>query len=275
MRVVRCGLIVFVVICTFCINLWLLYRSNQPNTNALYVNINRKFYVYDWPSNIVDLWPENYTHHRISIHPHFRNNFGAGEIIDEVQGLYHTHQYSLFTLLLERLRRSEHYTSDPSKADLFFIPYDLGMDATTRRSDGALAQMNCPQVEVGMKLLKESKYFQHSQGSNHFMLHSINQMMVYYANEQCSRLYELCYNCTKLSIDSYPPGIFPHLDQRPHLSHKWLSIPFPSNYHHSSSSIRPLWNEIIRDPTYMNHRYVTLLYTTYYIITILTLYIIL
>jgi hypothetical protein len=224
-------------------------RATPPSDNEA------KFYIYEWPPSITDAWPRNSSHHRISIHPQFRLNYGTGELVDATTGLHHTHQYSLFTLLYARLRGSSRRTTDPSKAAAFFVPYDLGMDATTRTSDGALARTNCPRVSTVMELLRESPYFKRSGGSDHFLLHSINQMMVFYANEACTQLYELCHNCSKLSIDTYPPGVFDYLDRHVFMSHRWLSIPFPSNYHHSNAVVAPPWNAVQRIPRYMEVLY--------------------
>lgn len=191
----------------------------------------RRFYIYDWPENITQSWPTDYKHHRLSVAKHSKCNFGAGYSIDSQRGLYRTHQYALFPLVYNRLLCSKYRTFNPSEADAFFIPYDLGMDATTRSEDGALFQTNCPKVSEVIRLLNNSPYFRRNGGSDHFIIHSINQMMTYYANKACVRLYELCYNCTKFSIDTYPKGVYHHLDVTPFMTHKWISVPFPSNYH--------------------------------------------
>ena len=226
-----------------------VYSSSTDRKNAQTVTTNnlKKFYVYDWPNNVVDLWPTEYTHHRLSIEKHFKENYGVGQEVDREKGMYHTHQYSLFSLLHYRLLESPHRTLDPVKAEVFFIPYDLGMDGSTRKSDGALIQTNCPHVGTVIKLLKESPYFQRKQGADHFLLHSINQMMLYYANPPCTRLYEECYNCTKLSIDTYSAGVYTHLDTHSFMTHNWVSIPFPSNYHYSAHVQYPPWLDILQD----------------------------
>ena len=51
-----------------------------------------------------------------------------------------------------------------------------------------------------------------------------------------SFLTELCGNCTKLGIDSYPQGLV-----RGQYLPRWHSIPFPANYHHSASVTAPPW----------------------------------
>jgi len=205
----------------------------------------RLFYIYNWSSDITDSWPAGYSHPRLSFEEHFKLNYGAGVAVDIEQGFYHTHQYSLFQLFYHRLLQSDRRTMDPSRASVFFIPYDLGMDGSTRRSDGALIQTNCPNVERVIQLLENSPHFRASGGSNHFALHSINQMMLYYANEPCLRLYQLCFNCTKLSIDTYSSIVYRFIAENAFMRNKWLSIPFPSNFHLSEASSKPPWMDII------------------------------
>jgi hypothetical protein len=168
-----------------------------------FVNASNLFYIYDWPESVVDVTPKAFTHHRLSMTADFLDNNGLGRVVDEKQGLYHTHQYSLFLTFMARLKESPYRTLDPEHASLFFVPYDLGMDSSTRQNDGALASTRCPHMKEAYTLLEESKYFQRKQGQDHFILHSINQMMLYYTPEKCLELYKLCFDCVKLGIDSY------------------------------------------------------------------------
>ena len=90
----------------------------------------------------------------------FNANFGAGQVIQEDVGLYHTWQYSLFKNMFGRLLVSKYRTrcvapqycsfvaplysfitflcSDPTEADAFIIPFDIGahsyMDELTGRT---------------------------------------------------------------------------------------------------------------------------------------------
>lgn len=194
---------------------------------------NRLFYIYNVPGNVSNSWPQKVDHFRAAFTNQFRENYGAGMDISASRGYYHTHQYSLFMLLFQRLLTSRYRTLDPDKASLFFIPYDLGMDASVRGSDGALFQTNCPRLAQVQSMLSASPYFSRRQGSDHFVVHSINQMMVYYATKTCLQLYKQCFNCTKLSIDTYERGIYSFLDENNFMTHKWISIPFPSNHHDS------------------------------------------
>jgi hypothetical protein len=181
----------------------------------------RKFYIYDWDAGLTDLWPANYTHKRLSLEAHFKQNSGAGRALHPPSGLYHTHQYALFSLFLARLHEHPRRTADPSQASLFFIPYDLGMDATTRQSDGALVPTHCPRLPRVLSLLAQSGPFKASQGADHFLLHSVNQMMTWYVTPPCQQLLKECFNCTKLSIDTYTKaGMYTHLDEHPYMTHK-------------------------------------------------------
>ena len=201
------------------------------------------FYIYDWPPDIMNCWPLANTHERQSIDLKFRDNYGIGPLMNAEVGMYHTHQYSLFYTFYHRLLESPHRTLDPEKATKFFIPYDIGMDSSTRQEDGALFQTNCPKLQQVLDLLSNSRYYQESHGTNHFTLHSINQPMNYYLNLRCMEFYRACYNCTKFSIDTYTQDMYPVLRDYPEMRHKWRSIPFPSNFHMSSNVTKVLWKE--------------------------------
>ena len=204
---------------------------------------DRYFFIHTWPASVVDSWPKEYTFSkRLSIEKEFRANHGVGEQLDERLGLYHTHQYSLYSTFLARLRESRLRTLDPSKASVFFIPYDIGMDATTRNSDGALSQTRCPRVGEAHQLLQNSTYFKRNQGADHFMLNSINQMMLHFLTEECREFLKLCLKCTKLGIDAYDKSVYQReLNSFREMSQGWISIPFPSNYHYSPSTESSTW----------------------------------
>lgn len=92
-----------------------------------------------------------------------------------------------------------------------------------------------------LESLKTSDAFIRRGGADHFLLLSINQMMTYYVHMQCMELYKMCFNCTKLAIDAYPREMFTLIDKYEYLRHRWVSIPFPSNYHISSAVTVPPW----------------------------------
>jgi len=49
----------------------------------------------------------------------FRENFGAGKVLDSDLGLFQTWQFSLYKNVMARLRVSEHRTRDPTEATAF------------------------------------------------------------------------------------------------------------------------------------------------------------
>eukprot|EP00602_Paraphysomonas_sp_CaronLab_P013163 CAMPEP_0185043042 /NCGR_PEP_ID=MMETSP1103-20130426/42689_1 /TAXON_ID=36769 /ORGANISM="Paraphysomonas bandaiensis, Strain Caron Lab Isolate" /LENGTH=365 /DNA_ID=CAMNT_0027583183 /DNA_START=538 /DNA_END=1635 /DNA_ORIENTATION=+ len=131
-------------------------------------------------------------------------------------------------------------------ATSFFIPYDIGIDASYSK-DGKLRRTNCPRSYEVSRLLFASPYFSKRGGHDHFLLHSINQPMRFFNNQPACYdfLTRICTNCTKLSIDSYPKGY-----DRTSYMPNWHSIPFPSNYHWSSSVTHPPWADFSRPRPY-------------------------
>lgn len=205
-------------------------------------------YIYELPGS-ADAWPDAYTHHRLSIEKEFAANYGAGTVVNVSQGLHRTHQYMLFNIFLQRLLVSPHRTRDPKKASHFFIPYDIGMDASTRKSDGALVSTSCPRLPLVLAHLAQSPYFHRHGGADHFLIYSINHMMLFFANAACSQLLQLCLNCSKLSIDHYDEQVYPELRSMPYLTQNWHSIPFPSDYHRSQLSTHLPWESAASRPT--------------------------
>jgi hypothetical protein len=190
-----------------------------------------KVYVYNWSRDIVDRWPNKYSHKRLSIDKHFALNHGAGPLVNWNHSLYHTHQYSLFRLFFHRLLNSDVLTLNPEEATVFFVPYDIGLDSTTRQSDGALTATNCPKRADAWAMLQSSPFFRRSNGTDHFLLHSINHMMLFFLNNHCREWYRTCINCIKFSIDVYDASLFSILHRLPEMTSRWFSVPFPSNYH--------------------------------------------
>ena len=197
------------------------------------------FYIYDWPTSVTNSFPDAFISGKSKVQhitADFKQNYGLGEVIDINAGLYHTHQYSLFSTVLARLEENAHRTLDPEKASLFFIPYDVGMDATARRSDGVMVQTSCPRSSEATSLLQNSKYFLKHSGRDHFMINSINQMMLFFLNEPCREVFKVCQECIKLGIDKYGVEHYRELRKLPEMHERWHSIPFPSNTHYNLRS---------------------------------------
>lgn len=106
-----------------------------------------KFYIYDWADEFDDVWPpannqlsdkSGYNHvSKLTIYlfialskfpgsyclylniQGFRENFGAGKVLDSDLGLFQTWQFSLYKNVMARLRVSEHRTRNPAEATSF------------------------------------------------------------------------------------------------------------------------------------------------------------
>ncbi len=198
-----------------------------------------KLYIYDLPWNTIDTWPLDST----TLAPHtiynrqFRLNNGAGPLIDADSGMFGTWQFSSFKLIYNRMLRSPMRTLNPDEADVFFIPYDGGMDATVSAWDGRLLKARCPRSGVVAKYLHaNSTYLKRKEGRDHFIVFSVIQGVSSLSSPGCRKLYHgVCKHCRKLSIEisyhksSSPPG------KKTSIAYlydpSWLSIPYPSSYH--------------------------------------------
>ncbi len=73
----------------------------------------RKFFVYDWPSEVTDAYPisKNIVQSNLSdFSEEFGDNGGAGVALDADVGLYQTWQFSLFKNMYGRLLVSKDRT---------------------------------------------------------------------------------------------------------------------------------------------------------------------
>ena len=103
---------------------------NSSSNNIIITKQQPLFYIYNlseeywwrWPINGSDCSGNGYVGHE------HKENSGIGPLINADDGLYLTWHFSLFSSLYNRMKRSSRRTLDPSKATLFIIPYDLGLD---------------------------------------------------------------------------------------------------------------------------------------------------
>lgn len=200
-----------------------------------------KFYVYDWP-HLVNRYA-NYSdrpHHGHGVEfPQWKLNYGAGRLIDPSNSEYKTSQFALFKLMYERVViDDERRTLDPKTATSFFIPYDFGMDATFIETNGRMRRTQCPLAEPVLKLLAASPYFRAKGGHDHTLVVSVNQNMNYFFNAPaCANVFQVCWNCTKVSIDEY---MFIAKDRNFELKKRginWHAVPFPADYHFDGRTI--------------------------------------
>jgi len=74
--------------------------------------ITARFYIYDWPPQLADVYPPmNTTLDKKSKYDHsFNENNGAGKLLVPELGLFQTWQFSLFKNVFSRLRTSKYRT---------------------------------------------------------------------------------------------------------------------------------------------------------------------
>jgi hypothetical protein len=79
---------------------------------ALVCGIQGKFYVYQWPDKLSNVFPDpSKVLHKWTSYDHdFYPNGGAGKLVHEDLGIYRTWQFSLFRVLYNRLLQSKHRT---------------------------------------------------------------------------------------------------------------------------------------------------------------------
>jgi hypothetical protein len=169
---------------------------------------------------------------------HWAQNFGAGRILHADHMEHKTSQFSLFKLLYERALRDKRRVLHPSLAQSYFIPYDIGMDATFLEANGRMRKSYCPLSREVFKRLNQSEAFHRNHGHDHTLVVSVNQNMNYFFGAPgCRDLFNLCWNCTKVSIDEY---MFIAADRNYELKGRginWHAIPFPSDYHYSTENV--------------------------------------
>jgi hypothetical protein len=165
----------------FMINLQIssfIYITLQKNSGGflsfLLVSFLYRFLRWRWPLNgteqaCIDTGYLGHEHTQLS---------AIGKPLRPDDGLFLTWHFSMFNSIYNRLKRSSRRTLDPDKADLFIIPYDIGLDGyldpTTCRN-----RRMCTIGMVGKltKILDASKYFQRNQGSDHIILWSLGQVL--------------------------------------------------------------------------------------------------
>ena len=108
----------------------------------------KKYFVYDWPENLVNLWPtleESTSDMKVTSHLHY----GTGSLLNESIGMFDSFQFGLclllpsisrpfiplglFKLFHRRAMIDYRRTMNPEEASIFFIPYDSAMDAIVTR----------------------------------------------------------------------------------------------------------------------------------------------
>lgn len=161
--------------------------------------------------------------------------------LDLKSGLFNTWHFSLFNSLFNRLRRSSRRTFNPEEAELFIIPYDLGMDGNFRRKDCLKIHRCSPGYVQNLwrNITELSPYFNRHQGIDHVLLWSLGQYHPWPRNDCNVLMGNLCKLC---GITSY--WMDPVLPDN-----HFVSIPFPSSYHWSDQMTDCPWKRIPADST--------------------------
>ena len=200
--------------------------------------IEGKFYIYDWPTYIDDVWPPAgaVLHNRSAYSHDFRGNNGAGRVLDSDKGLFQTWQFSLYRNTMARLRTSEHRTMDPKAATSFIVPFDLGVHSYIDHMNG-FPRLASPHGWMTQALLKEKSkdkdVFWKNRGHDHFVFLSITAYQMVGIGVKTFFM-QICQNCTTISIETSPTRTAIKGRTRKY----WYAAPYPSSFH---------WHENIKD----------------------------
>lgn len=140
----------------------------------------------------------------------------------------------MFSSLWNRLKRSRRRTTDPTRASLFIIPYDITVDTSYKPNCKRLnPEMKFPLTETLQRvqeLLKESIYFQRSNGTDHLVLNSFRSFGHKKGNREKHHvspgnfLLDLCGACLKTCFYRYR-----------HHSDRFVPVPYASSFHYHDS----------------------------------------
>lgn len=196
--------------------------TNLPKDNRSVKD--KLFYIYDLPEEFWWRWPKpsadcsknGYVGHDHALYS------GMGPPINESDGLYLTWHFSLFSSMFNRMKRSKRRTLDPEKADLFIIPYDLGLDGYVD-PDRCTMRRGCTKglPQKLQNMLSASKYWQKYQGADHVVLWSLGNYHPWPRNGCDLFMKDFCKRCT-ITCYWMDPSI---------REHRFISVPFPSAYH--------------------------------------------
>lgn len=103
--------------------------GNNESKDLFYIHELDEEFWWRWPVNGTDCTSNGYVGHE------HKALSGMGPPIDLNQGLFLTWHFSMFSSLYNRYKRSRRRTLDPSKASVFIIPYDLGLDGYFNRQN--------------------------------------------------------------------------------------------------------------------------------------------
>ena len=191
----------------------------------------KKFYIYDWPTYIDDVWPADGAklHNKTAYNVDFRPNNGAGRMLNSDLGLFQTWQFSLYRNVMQRMRTSIHRTFDPAEASSFIIPFDLGVHSYIDHNNG-LPRLASPHGWMAQSLLRETSknkqiYWKYG-GHDHFVFLSITAYQMVGIGVKTFFM-QICQNCTTITIETSPTKTAIKGRSRKY----WYAAPYPSSFH--------------------------------------------
>jgi len=181
-------------------------------------------------------------------------NRGAGSVLNEQSGSYHTDQYQLYSLMYHRILTDSRRTMNPGEATTFLVPYDLAQDAAYYKLCAKNKQhkcfdfRKCPLAPKVNDLLHASPWWKKKGGRDHLLVVGMNYAMDHYIMKpKCKSLLKgACSNCTKIAIDDYS---YLHsgnngIDEK---GDSWHAVPFPADFHWTRKLERPFpWENMER-----------------------------
>lgn len=204
--------------------------------------VGQQFYVYDW-ANSLDTYPSNENMTRWA---KYKSNHGAGAVIHEEIGLYNTFSYALQRIAMSRLLTSPHRTRNASQASVFFIPYDMGVDAMI---DSQTGKFKLDRHNIGhCRLTEDAIHLMTSQATEMTFKHNLHDHVVIFSishghplHSSCKKFFSFCYNCTFFTTNTYPKL---H-EMTLYTARPWFSIPYASSWH---------WSDVVKElPWEGNH----------------------
>ena len=210
-------------------------ETDHYDSSYLPPRAQEKFFIYDWPVCL-----------RLICN---RLDFGAGRLVNSDNGIYNTDQFYLFSLMYSRLLSDPRRTFQPEEATTFIIPYDLYADSVTVPKPNGKKAVSYAEGRSNLApdvltFLRASPYFRKSNGADHLLFvgwpYAIDQLIL---RPKAIALIALCENCTKLTIENY--SFLYSSAKEKSLSQElkkdnWFAVPYPSNFHFSSTVKAPL-----------------------------------
>jgi hypothetical protein len=229
----------------------LLLKTNKKKTKFSIVKHSRgkssetlcqshSFYIYDWPIEHIDIISsvsskkmaksfnslEKNVRDRdeedVLLLQSRRENFGAGNLLDEESGQFNTYMHSLFPIVYQRLLLHPLRTLDANSACLFFIPYDITSDSYYANGQ----HLNF----VYEQLITKSSHFNNSFGSDHFFIDS-SEPFWYEKKTVVSTFYKLCDRCMKLTPSTLHVP-FQKWQFNFNIDDSYIHIPYTSTWHY-------------------------------------------